>query len=160
MKLIDPELKQFLEEVSDTCFVKIKKNEDIAVLYYKSGKLTELRINNSFEKDRFDEILTWKNPRFEKVKIDPVTKFKSEDLKYIFDSIEFYALSADIYIKQKRNILVLSFSEGALISVIPETEVTKDFIRELLNIKVKNIKMKLTGEKIGNMKIFLSELLD
>ena len=54
---------------------------------------------------------------------------------------------------------MLSFSEGCLISVIPEIEVNKEFITDLINSKGQNVKMKLTGEKTGYIKVFISELL-
>ena len=154
------ELKQFSEEITDTCFVRVEKNGDNGILYYKGGNIINACINNTYGKTKANEILTWKDAKFRKVKIDSVSKFQSEDLKYVFDIIEFNGLSADVYLKQKGNIIVLSFSEGYLISVIPEVEVNKDFIKNLTNIKNQKVKMKLTGEKTGSIKVFVNELLN
>jgi hypothetical protein len=153
------ELKQFSEEITDTCFVKVEKDNNTAVLFYKAGEIIDACLNGVYGKAKAPEIVNWKDAEYYKVKVDSVSKFQSEDLKYMFDIIEFNGISADIYIKQSGQIVLLSFSEGCLISVIPETNVTKQFIQEILNIKGKNIKMKLTGEKTGDIKIFISEIL-
>jgi len=153
------ELKQFSEEITDTCFVKVQRNGNTGILYYKAGQVINARIDNEFGKKNADEILTWKDATFEKIKIDSVTKFQSDDIKFIFDMIEFNAMSADIYIKINGEIVVLSFSEGRLISVMPEKQVTKEFIQELISIKGQTLKMKQTAEKTGDIDVFISELL-
>ena len=153
------QLKKFCNEIKDTCFIKVVSNENTGILYYKNGRMINACINYHYGNDNVEEILNWKDSEFKKVKIDSVTKFSSEDLRYILDLIEYCDINADVYIKQKNNFLIMSFSIGCLVSVIPEVSVTKDLLLDLLTVKGKLYKMKLTGEKTGDIKIFISELL-
>jgi hypothetical protein len=159
IKLSSKELKQYANSITETCILKVTKEEKIGIIFYRAGKVINGRINNEYGKDKAEDILTWENTYPEKIIVSDVAKFNSENLAYMFDFIELLGISADIYVKYEHKIFAFLFSEGALISVIPEINVTRELIVDLFKIKDQNIRMKLTGEKIGEFKIFISELL-
>jgi len=153
-------LSSIINYISFTCVLFIEYGKNTGALYFKNGKLTDVRIENEYNLKKADELLNIKKGTFSYTKIENEISIELKQLKDILYILELADFNAEVNIPVKGQNSKILFSEGVIVSIEPKKENYETFLLDLLEENEGNFTIKLTGGQTGNLKLYFNEVIN
>jgi len=157
-KLKDISIPTILDYIHYSCIVHIKKDNDDAALFFKDGKLFDVRLNNITDINKIKEIEHWRNGSFNFCEWDTDIETKAEFIEDILYLAEKLKSSCTLFLKNLNHTGELHIENGIIKHAVFDKKESLNALKDFVNEKEGVIKMIKGSHKKGNLTLTFNDI--
>jgi hypothetical protein len=152
-------LGTIIDLITFTCVLSVKSEEKNAALYFENGNLIGARLENEYNLQSAEEILTWETGIYHYQKWINDFEVDIKQLKDILYLIEIAYINAKVFIFKNNKVIDIRCSEGKIVSISPKVNRPYDFFQNILHDTTGKVRINLSSGQTGNLRLYFTDIL-